>query len=410
MLTAAPTVRPSRVSVLLVLALHVFALMGRFTLDRMGFGEEYADVDLRLLVAPLLVVAVLAWWLRPGTPRLVHAWPPPALWALALFGYLAATAFWAPYGARVEDRLVDLGALALLVVLTVVVSAPDPARARRIMLALLLVTAVVYAVPGLFLGETNVQGRSAAFGGGPNVYIRVIVLGILAAVALAVVYRRRLFLVPIPLLGVAAVLAGSRGGIIALGATAAVFVVLCRRRIPGRVLLGAVAGVLALALAAVLVADPATTTMLQERFVNDLFVEDQFSGRPELFDQTLQIFLAHPGWGGGLDSFFTSFGFTEDLGYPHNMVLEIAATGGLLGLALLVGFVLATARTWTDGGGPPDRVALLMCAVFVLVASMSSGDLYDTRYLWIFVALAANEAAHPRVPTGPWPRLVGQPR
>ena len=401
MSVTSPSQVPDRrvaVPVLLVLAVYTFALMGRFTLDRLGY-EQLGALDLRLVLGPVLLVAVLAWRFRPDAPRRRSPWPPAMLVALALFGYLALTAFWAPFGARVGDRLVDILALAFLVVSMGVLVAADPERVRFIVLLALLGSAAVYAVPGLLLGETNVQGRTAAFGGGPNVYIRVVVLGIIAATALAVIRRRKLYLLPIPLLAVAAVSTGSRGGLLALIATGLLFVLLYRRRISARALGVAVLIAAAVLAVSVTLVDATTLAVLQERFITDLFVQDQLSGRPQLFAETFQLFLAHPWTGGGLDAFYPAFGFSEDLSYPHNLVLEVAATGGLPALALLVAFVGSTSVMWRERLSP-EQLALFLSAFFVAVASMFSGDLYDSRFLWIFAVLAV-----PR----PRPALAGVP-
>ncbi|MCO7193204.1 O-antigen ligase [Pseudonocardia sp. McavD-2-B] len=386
-----PPARPgpgAGTSVVLLLGLFVFALMGRFTLDRLGFADE-ADLDLRLVGAPVVAAAVLLWRYRPGVPGRSGGWPRPATASLVLFTALALTAFWAPYGARVGDRLTDLLGLVLLVVCVTVVAVDDPVRARRTILVALLLAGVVYAGAGLLSGDTNVQGRTVAFGGGPNVFIRVVGLGLVATVTLAVSTRRRVLLLPVPLLVTAAVLSGSRGGLAAIAVAGAAAVVLSRRHLSVRGVLTVLAAVPLLGAALLAVADPATVEVLRRRFVEDLFVTDQFSGRPELFAQTLDLFLTHPLVGGGLDAYFVAFGRSEDLSYPHNLVLEVAATGGVIALGLLAGVAVSVVRAWRRIGAlSADQVGLLCAAVLVAAASMTSGDLYDTRFLWIFALLA----------------------
>lgn len=389
----------------LLAATFVVALMGRFTLDRLGF-DQLGELDLRLVACPVLAVAVLLWRCRPEGPPQRHEWSPPLLWILALIGYLALTAFWAPHLAEVGERLTDVGTLGLLVVVVIVVSAPDPARARTVVLGMLFGSGLLYAAAGLLIGETDQQGRTTAFGGGPNVYVRVVVLGIIAAIALTICLRRRLFLLPIPVLGAAALLASSRGGVLAALATAAGFVLLFRRRLSWRA--GAAALLVAGAglVAALTVIDPVNRAMLQDRFVGDLLQEGDYSGRPALFGQALSIFADHPVAGGGLDSYYAYFGIGQNLGYPHNLVIEVAATGGLIGVGLLAAVTVSMLRTCVRqsplSGG---QVSMLMAAVFVLAASMSSGDFYDSRYLWIFAVLVANSGAQ-RSPGGADDRMA----
>jgi O-antigen ligase len=386
----APPCRAGRaVPVSLVLATYVVALMGRFTLDRIGI-TEFGELDLRTIVCPALAVAALLWRFRPDYPDYRHPWAPSLLWMLAVIGYLWLTVFWAPYAARTDERVVDLVWMALLIVVMVMVSGPDPARARRVVLAATFASGMLYAFSGLILRQTDEQGRTIAFGGGPNVYVRVVLLGALAAIALAVVYRRKIFLVPVPLLATAALLASSRGGVLSAGVTAAAFVVLCWRRLSVRAIVATVLMVIAGLAASLTLLDAKNLEMIQQRFVAAP-QQDQFSGRPELFDQGLVLFRDNPVVGGGLDSFYVRFGFNSDLGYPHNLVVDVAATGGVIGLALLAGFVVALIRDvqpWRSL--PGDAMAMIMAIVFITTASMFSGDFYDSRFLWIFAALAVN--------------------
>ncbi|WP_028925031.1 O-antigen ligase family protein [Pseudonocardia acaciae] len=384
---------PRRVPRLLVLALFVATLMGRFTLDRIGM-PEFTDFDLRIVAIGGLLALVLMWRTLPVAHHYHNRWPPSMLLVLALICYLATTVFWAPAQARAAEAATDLGYLALLLVITVTISAPDPEHARRTMLVLLWIAGVTYAAHGLVIGQTDVQGRTTAFGGGPNVYVRVVVLGLIAAVALAVLHRRKLFLIPIPALVVAAILSGSRGGAVAAVGTALFVAILYRRRISRRAVAGASVIAVGVLLAGAAVLGSGAAGSPQQRFVVGLFQRGQFSDRPALLDQALSIAIRHPVFGGGLDSFFAEFGQSEDLSYPHNLVVDVAATGGLIGAALLVACAVAfvaEGRPWR--GLPTDRVAFVAAALFIAIAAMFSGDLYDSRFLWVFAALATNRAA-----------------
>lgn len=106
--------------------------------------------------------------------------------------------------------------------------------------------------------------------------------------------------------------------------------------------------------------------------------------------------------GGGLDSFFVRFGFSQDLSYPHNLVLDVAATGGLIGLGLLVVFAASLVRHCRPVARMShDRLAMLAGVLFVTAASLFSGDFYDSRFLWIFAVLAVNCPAEREQRAGP---------
>jgi O-antigen ligase len=377
----------------LVLGLFVVALMGQFTLDRIGV-ERFGDLDPRLVAFPVLTAAVLLWRFQPDHRDYRHSWPQATSWAIVLIGYLALTAFWALPDARVADSLADLAYLGVLVALAAVVSAPDPARARRLVLVLMFLAALAYAAAGLVIGDTTVQGRTTAFAGGPNVYARVVLLGVVAAAALTVLYRRRWFLLGVPFLAAAALLPASRGAVLAGLLTLLLFGVLTWRRWTAR---GAGVAVLLVAgtvLVASTLVPAAAATVARTRFIQQLLEERQLSGRPELFAESWAIFLDRPLIGAGLDGFHVLYGDSVDLGYPHNLVLELAVTGGVLAVLLLALFVAALVRdTQLLRPLTTDQLAMLISAGFVGAASLFSGGIYDTRFFWVFVTLAVNYPA-----------------
>ncbi len=382
-----------RMPALLVLGLFGIALMGQFTLDRLDI-EQFGELDLRLVAFPALVAAVLLWRFQPGHRDYRHVWPPTSLWAIAIISYLALTAFWAPYEARITETLTDLAFLGLLIVMATVVSAPDPARARRVTLAAMYVAAVVYAVAGVLIGETDAQGRTTAFAGGPNVYTRVILLGVVAAIALTALYGRRLFLVAIPLLASAALLPASRGAIVAALATVVLFGALTWGRWSFRAV-----GLAVLVTAGTLIVTwnllpSSAVDVVRYRFVDQVFEQNELSGRPQLISQALTIFVDDPLIGAGLDSYFVRFGLGIGLEYPHNLVLDLAATGGVAALAIFGMFAVALVRDSRPlSTMTADQLAMLLSACYLGAASMFSGEFYDSRFFWVFAVLAVNYSA-----------------
>ncbi len=390
----------ARLSLLLVVGLFTVALLGQFTFDRIGV-ERFGDLDPRLVVFPVLAAAVLLWRFQPDLRDYRHPWPQSTLLAVALTGFLALSAFWAQPDARVGESLADLAFLGLLIVLATMISAPDPARARRLVLILMLLAAIAYTAAGLIVGDTNVQGRATAFAGGPNVYARVVLLGVVAAAALAVIYRRGWLLLGVPFLAAAALLPASRGAVLAGLLTVLLFGVLTWRRWTVR---GVGVSVL-LAAGTVLVArtlvPPAAAEVARTRFV-ELFEERLLSGRPELFSQAWSIFLDDPLLGVGVDGFFVLYGASANLQYPHNLVLELAVTGGVTAVVLFLLFLATLVRdTRLLRPLTVDQFAMLISAGFVGAASLVSGGIYDTRFFWVFVALAVNPpAARARASSG----------
>ncbi|HWG98677.1 MAG TPA: O-antigen ligase family protein [Pilimelia sp.] len=387
------TAPPSRAhraprSAALVVLLFVVALAGRFNLSRL---DPSIDLDARLVGCVVLAVATFFW-------RLHHArgWPPggrqtgAALLAV-LVVYQLITVFWAPPGARVAESLGNLVALLVVVGCAAVIVRPDPGHAATVLLWCCLAAAALYAV-GALLSGASVQGRYAAFGGGPNVFVRVQCLGVIAAVTVALARRRYALLLPIPLFLLAAVLSGSRGGLVALiGAVVAFAVCFFHRLRLWKLVTMVAAGGAAAATVWVLIPGNDIDTV-QSRYSWSALQANDYSIRPRLLAEALEIFGQHPVLGGGLDSFYAEAGryISLGVGYAHNLVVSYAAEGGAVALALFAAALLAfwrDGRPW--GTHPPEALGCLVGAVYIGMASMFSGDYYDTRFMWIFLIVAA---------------------
>ena len=387
-----------RVPAAAVATLYVLALGGRYTADRLGWIETGA-VDLRLPGAAVAVVVLLAWRLHPAHVHRAILPSAPLAWMVALLGWLALTGLWAVPGARVGAHLVDLLVLLVLAVGIALLNASSPDATARALLWCGYVGGVVYATAGLLLGETNVQGRLTAFGGGPNVFARVVGVGVVAAIVLVVLTRRRALLLAVPPLVVALLLSGSRGAVVAGAACAFSFVLFFPRRCNGRGI-AMLISVVALAVMAVATFAPAVLGLVQDRIA--LTLAGDASGRGLLIEQAWTLFTQHPVRGAGLDAYWSIYGRTIELDYPHNLVLEIGATGGVVALVLLAGFgssVLTRARPRIDL--PVERVGMVLLTVFMFVASMFSGDLYDSRFFWLFAIAAVGSASAFRTRSAP---------
>ena len=374
----------SPVSVTLLAALFVVALAGRFSLDRVGL-PTYGVPDLRVPGCVLLVLGTLGWYAKRWVSGPRPSGPPPmVLFFSALIGVQLMSALWSPPGARLGKAAWDLVALLLLVLVATALSAGDPARAARVLLVLMLGAAVLYTVGALLAGPGD-QGRYSAFGGGPNVFVRVVCLGIIAAVTLARFRRGWLLLLPLPLLAAGAVLSGSRGGLLSLVAAGVAFVVLFPRRVRVAYLIIVVAILALSAWTVSILPGNAPQTMAGNRYSVGGVQQGGFSSRPMLISRAWSLFQDHPLSGGGLDSYHATFGFV----YPHNYLLALAAESGVVAVAL---FLAAAVRFWCDGrpwsAAPREQVGCAVAAIYVAVASNFSGDYFDTRFFWILAVVA----------------------
>lgn len=387
-LTAPPTVgaRTPRPLAAPTLALLALALGGRFTLDRAGL-QGLAWVDLRL-IGMLVALAFLAFearWMHTGASgRRAEGW---LVAATLFFLYQVGSALWAPELARAGEKALDVVVLAFLTIACYLHARPDPVVVARRVFWFFYASAGLFAVGGLFVSGAGAQGRYAAFGGGPNVFVRIEVLGIIFAVTLLSLGVSRWVLLPVPLLVVAAVLSGSRGGLAALVvvAVAAAMVShgLARRRVLGGFVLAGVA---------VLVAYVSSlgSTLIQSRFVEQTLRQGYTSDRFDVWADTFRLAVEHPLLGAGLDGYYGLLGYRTGFDYPHNYLFAVIGEGGLLGLALFTAAALLWVRTVRTGPcRNTEGRALVAAAAYVAVASAFSGDYYDARLAWMFAALAA---------------------
>ncbi|MEU8656725.1 O-antigen ligase family protein [Actinoplanes philippinensis] len=375
------------------LLLILVAIGGRYTLDRAGL-LDLAWVDLRVigLVVALVVLGISAGFKqRAAVDR--EGW---LVAALLFFLFQIASSLWAPPAARVGPQTVDLVLLGVLVVAFYRYSLSGPERVVRFTFQLFFVAAIVYALAAIFVSGPGEQGRYSAFGGGPNVFARIEVLGVISAVALFMLSGRVVPLLVIPLFLLATVLSGSRGTLLAGGVVGFAALLKLRHRLSGAAI--AAAGLVAVVAAGAVwaLAPPEFTDLFQERFVEQTVQEQYLSGRTDIWMAAVDMFIDYPIAGSGVDGFYGLIGVNQAVEYPHNYVLAVAAEGGLAGLGLLTASIVLWTRIVRGGGERPQLTGLAVAAtVFVALSGLFSGDYYDSRLAWMFAGLAAAAALVP---------------
>jgi O-antigen ligase len=381
-----------RAFVLPGLILVLVALGGRYTLDRAGLRDlQWVDLRLFGILVGLIVLAIdLA--RRPRRP----AEHRPEGWlvvATLFFLYQIASGLWAPPLARVGPDALDVFLMGTLTVAIYLYTLGDPSAVVRWTFLLFYLAAVVFALGALLVTGPGEQGRYAAFGGGPNVFVRIEILGVISAVALYRVYRRKLVFVAVPLFLFAAVLSGSRAGLLAGAAVGIVALLRSRgRRAIGQVVL--VTLVTAVVAAVAWTRAPSNvTSLIQQRFVQQTVEQGYASGRTSIWWDAIQLALAHPFIGAGLDGFYGLIGHASDVEYPHQYLLAVAAEGGIVGLALLLMSAVLWGGTVRRGRHHAMEKSLTVAAAaYVAISSLFSGDYYDARLAWLFAAMAAAAA------------------
>ena len=207
----------ARPSPVVIVSVFVATLAGHFTLDRAGLAIPVLN-DVRVLLFSAVLMA-FALEVHHAGIRPLRSLPARRTLqpALVLFGYQMLSAAWAPGNAVIHDVLGDLVAMTILVVVYTALAEWDRDRVVRLTMGCLYLSAwlyFLYAASGR--GHTQ-AGRWSAFSGGPNVFVRVEVLGLIATAYFYFRSRGRLlWLISAPAFLVGAIASGSRGGLVSL--------------------------------------------------------------------------------------------------------------------------------------------------------------------------------------------------
>jgi hypothetical protein len=74
--------------------------------------------------------------------------------------------------------------------------------------------------------------------------------------------------------------------------------------------------------------------------------------------------------------------------YPHNVLLEVGAEGGVLALFGLTTVIALAVRKQAHAASAPVEMAMLALVFFFLLNAMVSGDINDNRGLWVALGAA----------------------
>jgi O-antigen ligase len=382
----------------------VATLAGHFTLTRIGLEIPVLNDTRVLLFAAMLMAFALemkAAGHRPSTGAAARGLHP----VLLLIVYQMFSAAWAPRGAIINDVLSDLIAETILLCVYTALAEWDGDRVLRVTMG------CVYAAAGLyFLYAASGRGhtasdRWAAFGGGPNVFVRVMALGILAA---AYFYFRSgdrlVWLIGVPPFLIGALASGSRGGLSALGITTAVAL---PRLVPffrsGR-FLRPLAALAALCAATWAVIGDMIIALANNRFFAATLQQRYTSDRDILYEKGFGLFVEKPVFGVGVHGFYAITNLGPGERYVHNLPLAVAAEGGVVGLILLLAAFYGLRREFARVPYRKRSIesrAAAYAGIYVGCAGLFSGDYYDARLMWIFLLLASVRPAPP--PQSPRP-------
>jgi O-antigen ligase len=366
-------------------AFALFLVVGRWSFSRVAGGDDGAHFVLepRVWLVALVCAVAFAPVAMPTSPLFTRARQA----SVALVGFVAyfvVTSAWAPNFAIAWNKAVELALIGMVLLAMIRLLPVIPARALAAGIWRSL--AVIFSIFAAFalLGASEGGSRLAVLGGGPNVFGRnMALLALFCVNSLLVGRARALPIVGLCASGLLVLLSGSRGAMLA--STVGVLVLLWVHRIrPSRLLWLAIGGGVLIALIAVYTqVGQAALAMFNERVVRLTIEQEYDSGRSTLYDQAVAIGWSAPLYGDGLGG----FGTHSEFDYPHNIVLEAWAEGGMLGTALLFAALAFPLLALVRRRGSDHALEIAAFAA-LLASAQFSGDFYDSRGVLLFGLLA----------------------
>ncbi|MEP6924938.1 MAG: O-antigen ligase family protein [Pyrinomonadaceae bacterium] len=412
-------------------------LCAAIVLTTLGYGTVHPSlVGLFWLSAALLVVLWAADAFLSGALRFSRSWLQIPLIGAILFGLVqiipfgltnevgvqsvARTISYDPY----QTQLAVWHFAALLIFFAAALSFVDSPQRLKFLALFITIFGFLfsfYAIIQNLLDPGRIYGFyerpfMQPFGSFVNKHNFAAYIEMCAAVPLGLLFsgaiareKRLLYLTATGLMGIALVMSGSRGGLVALLAELVFLAVIAtKNRTPGALFVKiglAAALVAAIAVGTVLIGGDSTLTRIAETAGS----KDPTSSRLQIWATTLDVIKQNPLFGVGWGAFgvaytqFDPLNGRERVEQSHNDYLQILADAGIVGAILGAAFVFALFRDGWRRIGSDDNfrrgiaIGALAGCFAILVHSLFDFVLHTTAISLLFLTLAALATLNGRV-------------
>jgi O-antigen ligase len=303
-----------------------------------------------------------------------------SIFLFLFFAYTAVSSTWAPDYDLAISKLIEI-TIVFVVLLGISLYTSNPYSdilLHSFFVFILFLSCFLF----FFSGVDSSTGRLSALGGGANMLGRNSALAATSSLFLASRNEKSsLYIILFTLFSILCLASGSRGSILALSVSLA-YLFLVKQMSFGKKLSLLLA---VTSLTTVFLYTPIggyAAEIFHDRFVVLLLQQEYYSGRPLLYQLALDIGRSYPIFGIGLNG-FASTGISS---YPHNLFLESFSEGGLISLFLLV-LSLGLWCYWYIRNRHVIMPELVACWIVVFIASQFSGDLYDSRAVFLILLL-----------------------
>lgn len=314
---------------------------------------------------------------------------------LVLVGWIAASTVWTRDLSATKGTVFTALQLVVLVLL-VWEFAGDADRWRSLLVAYVLGCWVAAAQ----LVATPLQGRtgldSARYSVGefnPNDLAQILLVGLPVATYLGIHHRQRVVRLLawgyLPLGSVANLLTGSRQALVVLPLALLLVPIGVRRLSPAARVTTGIVAVASLLLVAILVPAATMTRLLS---VGTELGDGDLGGRALLWSSALDAVAVEPVTGVGAGALGRLI--QRDVGYTagaHNSMLSVAAELGMVGLALFLAVLAATAARVLRYR--PDERAFGAVTILVVLATLLPGHNEYDKSTWLALAIVLGPAA-----------------
>lgn len=311
------------------------------------------------------------------------------IFSFIFLSYMVVTGFWSPWKDESVNKIYEIILLIIIILVLHRWSVYGGLKHIRQTFWITLSILCIFLAISSFLSLIRVSFdiyRISVLGGGPNALGRN--MGFLCLACLMFTRQSRytyVFLIITVFAYLLVILTGSRGALIAT--TIAIVVYMMINDIHIKYVLSTMifSGLLGFIILFFTPLGTAITNILEYR-VGSLLIDQYYdSGRSLIYEEALQISNENLIFGVGLAGFST---YTS-ISYPHNLELEALTEGGMIGLLLLL-LLLFIYMSQILGHFKTVHKTTFAAFILAFVFSQFSGDLFDTRTLFILMILSFN--------------------
>jgi O-antigen ligase len=242
---------------------------------------------------------------------------------------------------------------------------------------------------------SSTGGRVYVPGGGPITFGRNMGLMALGGMHLTGRYGAKLIPVAAVLMAVALLLimmCGSRGALLSTSIALLVLLVMARTSLVKKLAVSTAVALAGIAFLFTTGIGQDALEIFQSRIVETTIRDHHLAARDDLWQDAVDLAKERPLLGWGLNGYRAN-----SWTYPHNMFLEVIVEGGSVGLLLLMNVGRAW---WSQARRSRFQIPRVTVAALALVftAAQTSGDLFDSRGVFLMLALSAPAVVAARGP------------